>query len=198
MPNVEAGDLHAGRGQLARRVLETALFTHADSELETTAFGGDRPAGGLRLAVAEQVRTLMAGLTPDRDCGARGDIDVRGSAVEPGLVLVSVATGTGRAHLGVQVVDHGELLVRDRVESLPDRRDRFRAAAGRDAAWYALLAGDLTDHRVRQRVQSVQGRFAWDGDLVVAPQYAAGFLRLGAADLHRLVDRVTDSCPTAR
>jgi hypothetical protein len=188
-------------GQLVPLVVRTALFARAAGEQATAALGRADASAELLPAVERQLRALtgaVATLAP-------GPPAVTASDGEPGLLLVTTGRGRAAPHVGVQVVGvqvvgSGELLDRERVEQLPARRDRFRTAHGTDADWHLLLAGDLTDHRVRQRVQSVQGRFAWDGDLVVAPQYAAGFLRLRPAELDRLVARaaLADPAPSSR
>jgi hypothetical protein len=175
-----AGERAALPGEPVSRAVRTALFARAADERATAALGRADLSGDLLPAVVRQLRALATAV------GASGPVEVTGDGGEPGLVLVTAGSGRSARHVGVQVAGHGDLLDRGRVEQLPARRDRFRAAYGPDADWHLLLAGDLGDHRVRQRVQSVQGRFAWDGDLVVAPQYAAGFLRLGPADLDRL------------
>ena len=178
-------------GQLVPRVVRTALFTRAAGEQATAALARAEAAGELLPAVARQLRELTGAVAAP----APGVLEVTAAGGEPGLLLVTSGSGRVARPVGVQVVGSGELLDRSRVEQLPARRDRFHAVHGADADWYLLLAGDLTDHRVRQRVQSVQGRFAWDGDLVVAPQYAAGFLRLRPAELDRLVARATLAGP---
>jgi hypothetical protein len=183
VPSVAAvSEVDEGAPGLLRGLLATALFQHADPQRETAGFARTAQAEDLVPVVLRQVRGLLAAATARRPLA----YEVTVGPGEPGQLLVTARAGGDRQAAAVQVVAHGELLLRDRVEALPAQRDRFHAAHGPGAPWCVLLAGDLTDHRVRQRVQSVHGRFAGDGDLVVAPQYTAGFLRLGPAELEQV------------
>jgi hypothetical protein len=114
-----AGCRAGGAAELVRPVLSTALFAHAVSEQDTAVFAATA-AADLVPAVVRQLRELLAGLVVP----GPGEVEVAASRAEPGLVLVTAGSGQ---LLGVQVVDHAELLVRDRVETLA-ARNRSRTA----------------------------------------------------------------------
>jgi hypothetical protein len=175
--------------EVVRRTLAAALFLRIDPAAATAAFARPPLAEDLVARVAGRTGELLDALA------ARVPMDhqVTGGAGEPGLVLVTTTAGGPRSAVGVQVLGHAELLLRERVDALPAARDRFHAAHGPDAGWYALLAGDLADHRVRQRVMAVHSSFAGTGDLVVSPQYSSAFLGLPPSGVGALVAGVVQS-----
>ena len=174
----------AGRATgLVRRALVTALFLRMDDPRATAALADDSRLVPDVVRVTRQVLGAVAAEVPFT-------ADVGGEPGGPGLVVVRSRDGGRPVAVGLQVVGAADLLVRERVDVLPASRARFHADHGPDVPWHVLLAGDVTDHRVRQRVLSVHSRFAGSGALVVSPQYSAAFLRLTPEEVGALVARV--------
>lgn len=169
--------------ELVRRALVTALFLRMDDPRATAALADD---SWLVPDVVRVTRQVLGALAAEVPLAA----DVGGEPGRPGLVVVRARDGGRPVSVGLQVVGARDLLARERVDALPASRARFHADHGQDVPWHVLLAGDVTDHRVRQRVLSVHSRFAGSGALVVSPQYSSAFLRLTPDETGALVARV--------
>jgi hypothetical protein len=188
------GGYEDGPGRtLLRRAVTAVLFDGESSPLGTRLLGLMDLQAALLPAVAhqlQQVSTAVGGWTPGlRE--TRVDHETRDAAHH---LVVTTRTDEVADRVAVRVLDHAALRDARRVGGLGTVHRDVLARHGTDLLYVLLLAGDLSDRLLVERVAHVHRLFAHsDRTLVVGPQSTASFLSLTRSRVERSAARVAEA-----